>query len=93
MKSEIALRSEAVEILIDELGLVDAQKFISLIKRDTFDYTEQRRDLYKNMSIDEIYNKAKEFQNRKNPMYRIQKVCERIEKNLLKTMQNLLNPL
>jgi len=40
MKSEIALRSEAVEILIDELGLVDAQKFISLIKRDTFDYTE-----------------------------------------------------
>jgi len=65
MKSEIALRSEAVEILIDELGLVDAQKFISLIKRDTNDYTEWRRDLYKTMSIDEIYNKATEFQKQK----------------------------
>jgi len=65
MKSEIALRSEAMEILIERLGLVDAERFISLIKRDTFDYTEWRRDLYKTMSIDEIYNKATEFQKQK----------------------------
>jgi len=65
MKSEIELRSEAKEILIEKLGLVDAERFISLIKRDKFDYTEWRMDLYKNMSIDEIYNKATEFQKQK----------------------------
>ena len=37
MKSEITLRIEAMEILIDKLGLVDAERFISLIKKDTFD--------------------------------------------------------
>jgi len=65
MKSEIALRNEAMDILIKKLGLVDAERFISLIKRDTFDYTEWRRDLYKDMTIDEIFDEATEFQKQK----------------------------
>ena len=66
MKSEISLRHEAMEILTKKLGLVDAERFIALIKKDRFDYTEWRRDLYKNMTIDEIYQEAKEFQKIKN---------------------------
>ena len=65
MKSEIVLRSEAMDILTKKLGLVDAERFISLIKRDTFDYTGWRRELYKEMTIDEIFNKATEFQKQK----------------------------
>ncbi|MDR3291544.1 MAG: hypothetical protein LBT10_05265 [Methanobrevibacter sp.] len=67
MKSEILIRNEAMNILVKKLGLVDAERFIASIKRDNFDYTEWRRDLYKNMTIDEIYNEASEFQKQKKP--------------------------
>ena len=62
MKSEISLRREAMKILVENLGLVDTERFIALIKKDKFDYTEWRRDLYKDMTVDEIYQKAVEFQ-------------------------------
>ncbi|MGL6298852.1 MAG: hypothetical protein ACRC1M_06785 [Methanobacteriaceae archaeon] len=45
MKSEIALRTEAMNILVKGLGIVDAERFIATIKKDKFDYTEWRRDL------------------------------------------------
>jgi hypothetical protein len=31
--------------LLEKLGEVDAERFISMIKRDTFDYTEWQREL------------------------------------------------
>jgi hypothetical protein len=65
MQSETTLRTKAMEVLVDNLGIVDAERFISIIKRDKFDYTEWQRDLYKNESIEEIYNKAVEFQKQK----------------------------
>ena len=43
MKSEIALRSEAMKILIEELGLVDAERFISLIKTRHIYYWVEKR--------------------------------------------------
>jgi len=61
LKSEIALRTEAMDILVKKLGLVDAERFIATIKKDSFDYTEWRRDLYKDKTIDEIYSEAVEF--------------------------------
>ena len=65
MKSEIALRNEAMDILVKKLGLVDAERFIATIKKDSFDYTEWRRDLYKDKTIDKIYNEAVEFSKQK----------------------------
>lgn len=61
MKSEIVLRTEAMDILVKGLGLVDAERFIAAMKKDNFDYTEWRRDLYNNQTIDEIYNDAVKF--------------------------------
>jgi len=65
LKSEIALRNEAMDILVKKLGLVDAERFIATIKKDSFDYTEWRRDLYKDKTIDKIYNEAVEFSKQK----------------------------
>jgi hypothetical protein len=39
-------------------GEVDAERFVSIIKSDTFDYTEWQRNLWKGKSIDEIYAMA-----------------------------------
>jgi hypothetical protein len=58
MKTDALLREEAMDVLIDKLGEVDAERFISIIKSDTFDYTEWQRNLWKGKSIDEIYAMA-----------------------------------
>ncbi len=59
MRTDTVLCGEALETLIQSLGIVDAERFISIMKRDTFDYTEWRRDhLFKNMTIEEIHEAA-----------------------------------
>lgn len=56
MKTDTVVRVEAMDALIAALGEVDAERFISMVSRDKFDYTEWRRDnLCKGMTIDEIY--------------------------------------
>lgn len=54
-RTDNVVRVEAMDILIAALGAVDAERFISMVKRDTFDYTEWQRKLYENMSIEEIH--------------------------------------
>ena len=61
MKTDNALRYEAMELLMQTFGLVDAERFICMVKRDTFDYTEWRRDQWNDMSIDEIHEAAAEY--------------------------------
>jgi len=61
MKSEAVLRVEAMDALIAHLGKVDAERFITIVKSDMFNYTEWRRGLWKNKSIDDIHNAATEY--------------------------------
>jgi len=62
MKSEIALRSEAMKILTKHLGKIDTERFISSIKKDSFDYTEWRKDLWKDKTIEEIHELAGQYE-------------------------------
>ena len=62
MKTDNVVRLEAMEALINSLGTVDAERFISMVKRDTFDYTEWQRKLWKGKSIDEIHALATEHE-------------------------------
>jgi hypothetical protein len=61
MKSEAVLRSEVMKSLIKNFGLVDAERFIDIIKRDEFDYTEWQKDLWKDKTTTEIHNEAKRY--------------------------------
>jgi len=58
------LISTGMKILIEKLGNVNAEKFISLIIRETFDYTKWQRDLFEGMSIEEISNEAMKLYNK-----------------------------
>jgi hypothetical protein len=58
MRTDAVLRLEAMNALIAILGTVDAERFISMVKRDTFDYTEWQRKLWEGKSIDEIHEAA-----------------------------------
>ena len=62
MKTDSVIRLEAMDALIAALGPVDMERFISMIKRDTFDYTEWRRAQWNDMTIDEIFEKATEHE-------------------------------
>ena len=62
MKTDTVVRLEAMDALIATLGTVDAERFISMIKRDTFDYTEWQRKLWSDKSIEEIHTLATEHE-------------------------------
>jgi hypothetical protein len=64
MYAEMALRNEGMKVLINKLGRVEAERFISLIIREPFDYTEWQRDLFNDTSVKELSNLAmKEYRD------------------------------
>jgi hypothetical protein len=64
MYAEMTLRNKGMKVLINKLGRVEAERFISLIIREPFDYTEWQRNLFNEMSIQELSNLAmKEYKN------------------------------
>ncbi|MCL1929354.1 MAG: hypothetical protein FWG07_11270 [Treponema sp.] len=65
MIADTVLKRKGLDALSESLGLVDAERFISLILREPFDYTEWQRDLYKSISLDELYSNIKEFKEKK----------------------------
>jgi hypothetical protein len=62
MMNEAILRRTGMEILIDKLGNVEAERFISLVIKEPFDYTVWQRNLYSRMTTDEIFDRAEEFE-------------------------------
>ena len=58
MMNSAVLLDKGIQCLMDNLGLVEAERFISLIHAEQFDYTEWRRDnLFNNMlSVEELSN-------------------------------------
>jgi len=45
MRTDSVVRTEGMSVLLDRLGRVDAERFISLILREPFDYTTWRENL------------------------------------------------
>lgn len=58
IKSDSVLKLEGMNILIKELGEVDAERFISLIIKEPFDYTKWQENLFKNEEVRELSKKA-----------------------------------
>ena len=58
MYTDTVLRNQGMRILIQSLGNVDAERFITLISREPFDYTEWQRNLFEGMSVRELSKKA-----------------------------------
>ncbi|MCL2206431.1 MAG: hypothetical protein FWB82_07955 [Treponema sp.] len=64
MRAEMTLRNEGMKILISHLGPVEAERFISIIIREPFDYTEWQRDMFNDLSVKELSNLAmREYKN------------------------------
>jgi len=61
MINDTALKNEGMKVLASHLGLVKAKRFISLMIRDPFDYTEWQRGLYKDVPLDDFLQDAMDF--------------------------------
>lgn len=65
IKVDAEIKVSGFEILSRYLGLVEAERFIALIQREKFDYTQWRQNLFAELSGEEISRQALEFQRRK----------------------------
>ena len=62
MTNSAVLLDRGMRCLNNELGILDTERFMALILREPFDYTEWRKNnLFVNMSIDEIIDEADKY--------------------------------
>ena len=61
MRTDTLIREEGMRVLNERLGLVEAERFITLIIREPFNYTEWQRDLFNDLTLDELCDKADEY--------------------------------
>ncbi|MCP4654113.1 MAG: hypothetical protein GY856_01710 [bacterium] len=58
MITDTELRLKGTRALAQSLGDIEAERFIALIQREPFDYTQWRQDKWEDLSIEEISRKA-----------------------------------
>ena len=68
MLAEMALRNKGMRVLIINLGRVEAERFISIVIREPFDYTEWQRELFNDISVKELSNLAMKEYEGSNPL-------------------------
>lgn len=59
MKTDIEIRSEGIRALIKLLGAVEAERFIALINRERFDYTEWRKSQWQEETVASLAQRAR----------------------------------
>ena len=65
MITDEELKIEGLKALTEALGDVQAEKFIALIMRSTFDYTKWQRKLWVEKSVEEISETAMKLRDSK----------------------------
>jgi hypothetical protein len=59
--TDTVLSQSAVKCLVDKFGIVDTERFISLINKERFNYTEWQKDLFDGMTAKEILRTASDW--------------------------------
>jgi hypothetical protein len=62
MRSDTLIKSEGMRVLAEKLGILESERFITLVLREPFDYTKWQRNLYGDMPVQELYDKIKEYE-------------------------------
>jgi len=61
MRTDTEVRIRGLHALVEALGTVEAERFITLMLREPFDYTRWQRHLWAEKSVDEISKAAMEL--------------------------------
>ena len=64
--TDTEIKLKGMEALVKALGDVDAERFITLVLREPFDYTHWQRNLWRDKSVKELSRKAMEYRQKLN---------------------------
>ena len=73
-ESNVALVNKCMDVLCNHVGIVEAEKFIYIIRNESFDYTKWQREHYDTMTPEEIdcalkkHSAAHPFHGKKSQM-------------------------
>ncbi len=65
--TDTEIKQKGLGVLLEALGEVDAERFITLLNRDPFDYTTWQKSLYDNITVRELSTKAMQFRKTSEP--------------------------
>lgn len=65
MRTELEITYDGMAALIEKLGIVEAEKFISIVSQDSFNYTEWRKRLWPDKKVRELSRDAMDSRKRK----------------------------
>jgi hypothetical protein len=65
MRTDTEIKMQAFQVLFQNLGSLETERFISIIKRNNFDYTKWRENLPKFNSVQELSKAAMESRKKK----------------------------
>jgi hypothetical protein len=61
MRNTAAILNDGMDCLLEKLGVLETEIFISHILREPFDYTAWQKGHYANISVHELNRKAVEY--------------------------------
>jgi hypothetical protein len=62
--STVEIMNKGMQCLLENLGVVEAEQFVSVIIKEQFDYTKWQREYFDNMSPEEIDVAVKQYVER-----------------------------
>ena len=63
--TDIQVRNKGFRILLQELGSIDTIRFLSQIPCEPRDYMTIQDELFKDQTVDDIYERARQYQAQK----------------------------
>jgi len=67
MITDTEIKVKGLRVLIESLGELEAERFISLMMREPFDYTKWQRSLLTDKTMREISSSAKRLRMKNRP--------------------------
>lgn len=61
MRTDTEIRAEGFNALINALGEVEAERFIALMRRESFDYTQWRRTQWLDETVASLASRARKL--------------------------------
>jgi hypothetical protein len=64
MLTDTEIKTKGFRVLVKTLGDVDAEKFIRLISKEPFDYTQWQKHLWEDESVEKVSEKAMQYRSK-----------------------------
>jgi len=66
MRSDMEISYEGFSVLFKYMDVIEAERFLTLIQREKFDYTKWRENLFEDLSIEELSSMAMDYVKSQN---------------------------